>query len=223
MTRANLAFALAAAASLLLAGCVGTAQATAMSTRTPADDAAKRWDPNAELVAVVGMEGSWGSSSGNPFGAWTSSGTSASDWSRSSQDGKVGDGRCETWMYRYVSPTKSGAYVVIVDRDGKVTKEGPDKRKSDDVALGAWQVDSDRALEAAKNANAGLKQGVESANFGFVSILHRDDDYTNAVWLIAGGGGDSTGGGGGMAIVDAVNGAVLSSRGGYSGMEGFHR
>lgn len=227
-----------------LAGCM-TAQAAAMQYEPAAQDRATAWDPDAELAGIFGVEGAfssawmggftpWSSSSSSSssgWGSWGSWGSGTSDgaraqsshpfsqgdyWQRTSQDDNVGDGRCEFWVYAYVAEGRDEAYVVVVDRDGNVLDEGTVDRDTDMVPVGEVNVDSDRALEIAKENNEGLRQGVESDNFAVVSALHREQGEDHATWLIAGGGGDSSGGGGGMVVIDAVTGEVLESQGGFS-------
>lgn len=190
------------AALPLLAGCVGSVQATARDALSPADEAARAWDADARLAQVTGVEG-----------AWSAGAQRASDFTRAGSDEKVGDGRCEVWAYRYVAPDKARAYVVVVDRDGAVLREGEDAKHADDRALGAWRVDSDEALRIAKGASAGLREGMQKESFGVVSTLKPGPAGT-PVWVITGGGGDSTGGGGGVVRLDATSGQVLAAEGG---------
>lgn len=210
------ALALAALLSAtVLAGCIGSAAATAMETRSQADAAAERWSPDARLAQVVGVEGSLNLAAIASYmsGAGQYSG---GDYERAQSDETIGDGRAEVWGYRYVSPAKPLAYVVLVDREGNILKETEETRGSDfGTPVGEWSVDSDAALAIAKEANEALRSGVTAENFGFVSLLRQDDAAANPTWLIAGGGGSLDGAGGGFVEIDAVTGKVLKSDGGF--------
>lgn len=215
-----------------LAGCI-TAQATAMQYRDAAHARAQEWDSNAELAEIVGVEGQfdfamsggsdWGGSPGG--NAWGSSSQaevqskhgSAAYWDRAKDDPQLGDGRCEFWVYTFVAEGRDEKFIVVVDQDGEIIDNGTESRDEDDVAVGTWNVDSDRALEIAKDNNEGIRRGTESDNFGLVMNLDREPDEDNARWTVVGGGGDESGGGGGVVVIDAVTGEVLSSQGGFSG------
>lgn len=136
-------------------------------------------------------------------------------WSRTADDGDVGDGRCEFWVYAFVAEGREEAYFVVVDRDGDILDEGAAERDDDLRPVGEWNIDSDRALDIAKENNQGLRQGLDSENFSVVSVLNRDAGEDHATWTIVGAGGDASGGGGGMVVIDAVTGQVLRSHGGF--------
>jgi hypothetical protein len=213
----------------VLAGCIGTAQASAMEYHNEADAAAQRWDAGAQLVQIVGVEGRFPMASyamGAFFGsAGAREDASSSDFERASDDEKVGDGKAEVWLYRYIASGRNMAYIVVLDREGDILREGEESSARDfPTPIGArWAVDSDAALEIAKAANDGLRKGIDAQNFGIVSVLRHDPGSTNAVWMIAGGGGDFNGGGGGFIEIDAANGKVLKSEGGYGTMQDFAR
>lgn len=204
---------LVAAITPALAGCLGSAQGTAQASLSPAEQAARRWDGGAYLVGVIGYEGApgpWMSGFLGDGWGWTSESTSAHG-PRTSQDARVGDGVCEVWVYGYRAPGKAAMYVVAVDKDGRVLRAG--ESEPDMVAVGAWRVNSDEALRIAKNANDGLRRGVESQHFALVLALGKEAADPRARWMIAGGGGDASGGGGDQVVLDAVSGEVLVSRG----------
>lgn len=203
-------------ASLLLApafsGCAAGAQAaTAQEQADPASERARAWADDAELASAVGVEGSFVSQfEGYGVGR-------GEHWERAQEDGEVGDGRCKVWRYVFVADSKPDeVHVVVVDDEGQVLANHTDDRDGDDRALGDWNVDSDEALEAAREASPGLESGVDSDHYGIVMQLDRDPDRDNPTWFVAGGGGDSSGGGG-FALVDAVTGEVLESGGGGGG------
>lgn len=201
-----LAFA-AILASPALAGCIGTAAASATEVMSAADDAARAWDAEAQLVNVVGIEGTFPALVAAAFGA-----SSGGDWTAAEEDEKVGDGRAELWAFRYVAPGKSRAYVVVVDKDDNVVRAEESFRR-DDEPLGAWSVDSDDALGIARGANDALAKGVARDEFGVFALLHHENG--RAEWVVAGGGVDDAGAGGGFVRIDANTGDVLESAGGF--------
>lgn len=220
-TGGTLAVIAALLASTILAGCIGTAAATAMETRSPADSAALAWDDGAQLAQVVGIEGSLDFAA--IAAAMSGAGPQSSgDYDQASEDEAVGDGRAEVWGYRYVASGKDAAYVVIVDRDGEILREGEEVRISAlSTPIGEWGIDSDRALAIAKEANTGISAGVEGESFAIVSVLRHEPGAENPVWLVAGGGGSLAGAGGGFVELDAVTGEVLKSEGHYVTPEDF--
>lgn len=204
----RLSLLLVAVTSLVLAGCVGSAQAaSAKQNLAPADEAAKAWDADAKLVQVVGVEGTFASL------AAAFAKASTQDFAQAGEDETVGDGLAEVWVYRYVAAGKAKSYVVVLDKEGNVARQGEEAKRDDDKPLGAWSLDSDEAMLLALKANDALAKGVQGRFFGVVSVLHQEG-AGNPVWLVAGGGGDLTGGAGGHVVLDAVTGKVLSSEGG---------
>lgn len=234
MRRALPILMVALVAAPALSGCL-TAQATAMQYQDTAHARAQDWDPDAELAGIFGVEGTFGAMFGGvPWMGpspqmsgsmdWDGSGPGASAqsqhgekayWSRAREDPNVGDGRTEFWIYGFVAEGRSEAFYVVVDRDGEVLDTGTTARDEDTVPVGQYNVDSDRALQIAKDANQGLEEGLDSENFGLVMGLKRDADQDHARWFVAGGGGDESGGGGGFVVIDAVTGEVLESQGGF--------
>lgn len=220
--------AIATAILLAVAGCVGSAAAgTAKGGEPPAEAEAKRWDSGAQLVKIIGVEGSFPVVGWTGFGSYSGSGNTYASagstdlgfeyMSRGKDDRTIGDGRCEVWIYRYVSTGESEAFVVVVDKDGKVLKTGTDEKRDDDRTVGEWKINSDQALQIAKDASPHLRRGVESQSFALFEGLHRDDAQQHAAWYVAGGGGDASGGGGGFVKIDAVTGRVLETAGGSGG------
>lgn len=224
--------------SPMLSGCL-TAQATALQYRDTAHARADEWDQDAVLAGIFGVEGTstmgwmgpgvtwdwqWSGSTGFSGFGGGSSGMSAqgevskeSYWARAEEDPNVGDGRAEFWVYAFVAEGRQEAFFVVVDRDGQVIDTGTAERDADMVPVGPWNVDSDRALEIAKDNNQGIEEGLDSENFGLMMALGRRNTSEHAKWLVVGGGGDSSGGGGGIVIIDAVTGEVLMSEGGFGG------
>lgn len=210
---ASLVLAALLLASPALSGCLGTAQATAKDHRSTAEDRASDWAGSPRLIEAIGVEGSFPTS----FGASETNADQQADyWSKARDDPDVGDGHAEIWVYRFVSEEMPGTVLtVVVDKDGEVVHTHRADRAGDEAPIGEWEVGSDEAIETAKEANQGLREGTDKEHFGLVMRLAEDDDHDNPVWLIAGGGGDRSGGGGGVVTLDAVTGEVLSSSGGY--------
>lgn len=212
--RAVFTAALLLIAAPVLAGCVGTASAaSAKEWQTPADEAAMKWDADAALVNVIGAEGTFPMNLAASFFGFDE-GASDEDWSTAEGDEKVGDGKAELWLYRYISPNKEKALAVVV-AEGKVVRAEEDARQEDDTPLGAWVLDSDAALEAALTANEALRKGVASEHYGIGAFLSRSDADSSPRWVIGGMGGGSLGGGGGYVILDAETGEVIDSNGGF--------
>lgn len=194
-----------------LSGCL-TAQATAMQHRPTAQDRARQWDADAELAGVLGIEGSMPN---DLPGYWHGNAPDGNFWTRARDDPTVGDGHTEFWIYAWVADGNPDAFFVVVDRDGEVLDSGTTEREEDMVPVGTWGIDSDRALEIAKENNQGLREGLDRENFALMEALSRDPGDDHATWTIAGGGGDASGGGGGFVVLDAVTGDVLQSQGGF--------
>lgn len=227
----------ALAALPTLAGCIGTAQASAMEMRDPAQDLAEDWDSQATLVGVLGLEGGGGlmgflQEDGWDDWSWDWDGhtshhagdgafhvqSSDDHWARAADDDSIGDGKCEVWAYRFISPSQPGkVYVVVLDRDGELLHDEVDDRESQDEPLGNWEIDSDEAAEIALDVNEGLRRGTNSEHYGIMLALGQDEEYASPTWFIAGGGGDASGGGGGFVVIDAVTGEVRMSQGGFGG------
>ena len=198
-------------ASLVVAGCVGSAQAaSAKQNLAPADEAAKAWDPGARLAQVVGVEGTFA------LLAATVAQANARDFAPAGDDETVGDGLAEVWVYRYVAAGKEKSYVVVLDKEGTILRKGEEARREGDRPLASWSLDSHEAMEVALKTNEDLRAGIAGQYFGIVSVLHQEEGL-NPVWLVAGGGGDLTGGKGGHVAIDAVTGTVLFSEGGLGG------
>lgn len=205
-------------ASPALAGCLGTAQATAMEHQSTAEDRAQEWADHPRLVEIKGIEGSFPAA----FGMGGGFGDTNKDyWDRAREDPTKGDGHAEIWVYRFLSEQDPDTvFEVVVDKDGNIVDTDREPRQSDDEVLGDVEVDSDEAIETAKDASEGLDEGTSKDTYGLAMMLSKKDQHENPVWMIAGGGGDSSGGGGGYAIIDAVTGEVLEAGGGFGGPGG---
>lgn len=208
----GLALALAMASSAL-AGCLGTAGATAMQHKSTAQEEAQAWSKEARLVKVVGVEGLFNATPGFASSALA---PQAPWWDRAASDPDPGNGFAEVWVYRFVDPGADGlVFTVVVDASGDIVAAEEDEASSQATPLGTWSVDSDEALGIALEVNRGLREASGTAHFGLVSILEHDADREGPVWRIAGGGGDEDGGGGGHVLLDAVTGQVIESQGGF--------
>lgn len=201
--------ALALAASMM-AGCL-TAQATAQSLQPAADAKAQSWDRSARLVVITGMEGGNAELIGQ---AAAMGGAEGDHWSRAQDDPEPGNGRAELWVYTYRND--DGEYlVVVVDRDRQILDELELPAFMDFPAIGHYQVDSDRAMQIAMKEHEGLRDARDGDGFGVMSTLVRPDVDDNPLWVIMGGYGSMPSGGGGMVILDALNGEVKASMGGW--------
>lgn len=197
-----------------LAGCMGTAGATAMEHRDVAQEEAAAWSSGAALLQIVGVEGSW-----NLTTAFSGSAGAAetSYWERAMEDRSPGNGHAEVWVYRFEDPDDHGVvFTVVVDRAGEVLDTKENERSGGMAPVGSWSLDSDEAMEVALRANNGLRDASQAENFGIVSVLQQSEGREDPVWLIAGGGGGPSGGGGGSVMLDAVSGDVLQSQGGFA-------
>lgn len=200
-----------------LAGCT-SAQATASSLQVHADDRAADWDSEAQLVLILGTEGTFQMQ--NMIGQYDAFDSPELEeaarqdfWSRVEDDPDPGDGKAEFWLYVYRGADDKHL-IVVVDRDKKVLHE--DEADGEDLGspVGEYKVDSDRAMSIALEENDSLADAKDTDHFAFVAGLFRETADSNPSWLIAGGGGSSEGGGGGMIQIDAVTGDVLESQGG---------
>lgn len=208
------ALALVALLAVVVSGCTNAAAGTALAAKAPADQSAQAWSSDAQLAGLMGMEGAF---VGSSFMTMAMSGTwgSGESFSGSERDPRVGDGRTEFWMSFYTSPTKQGGYVVVVDKDNKVVRSRAISEAMSAQPVGAWSINSDDALQRAKEANQGLREGLDANRFGVLSGLRHDPEFGRATWTILGGGGDREGGGGGLVVLDANTGAILKSEGGF--------
>lgn len=214
-------------ASLVFAGCLTASAATAKEHQGKAtDDAQSEWASDAEIVGIFGMEGTnqrWGE------GPWRAGEDESANYFADAQDDdEVGDGRSEVWAYGYRSDSKPDEFfIVFYDKDGDRKGEITVPADDDLLPIGDYDVNSDEAVDKAKDAEDGIESALGSEHHFMVVVLVRSDDRPNPVWsVMAGGGGqsgeDSFGGASGFAVVDAVTGEVLAHFGGSgSGSNGF--
>lgn len=210
-----------------LSGCL-VAQATAMEHQDDAEDIARDWDADARLLHIMGMEGRGDMANG--MGGWEGDASGAEVWTRTEQDDEVGDGHAEVWAYHFRNGAGTEDLFVMLDRDGKEIQRETAEPEDDAEPIGDYDVDSDEALDKAKAASKGLRDGTDSDHYGIVMVLGRDSGFgANPAWLImGGGGGDGSGagdgsGGGGMVAIDAKTGEVLAQFDGSAmgGMDGW--
>lgn len=211
--------------SAVLSGCTAAAhpQGSAKDVQPPADQAASEWAADAELVTIVGLEGAWtGGASGHASTrSWhgeNHGGTSYSFTASARSDQHVGDGACQMWVLRYISPSLDRALDVVVDGNGTVVAQDEGAIDDDDVPLGEYAVNSDAAVAAALGASPSLDAAVKNGS-GLLLVLDRDGETEHPVWIVMAGSG-----GGGFAIIDAVTGEVVFAmdedwQGGYSGYQ----
>lgn len=210
--RVALSLAVLFLAAPLLAGCVGSASAaSAREWQSPADEAAQEWDADAQLVNVIGVEGTFPVQLAAMLFDFHESAGEA-DWNDAQEDDEVGDGKARLWLYRYVAPEKDAAYLVVVAKN-KVIHEAEDERRADDTPVGEWVLDSDAALDVALGHNEALSAGVERERYGIGAILTRESADATPTWLVAGLGADLNGAGGGFVLIDATSGDIIASEG----------
>lgn len=192
--------------ALPLAGCL-TAQATAFEHRDTARSRADDWDPSAELAGALGVEGR-PDDVPNP---WHSAASELDiPWARAEDDPTAGDGRYEFWAYAYVAEGRDEGFFVVVDRDGQVLDSGTAGVSDHVRPVGEVSVDSDRAMEIAREENEAIRDAARSDDATVIQSLGREEDADHARWLVGGGPGDAKTTGG-VVTLDAVTGEVLSS------------
>lgn len=204
MNRRSLA-ALAAVATLLsmgFAGCLAPSEfmtssstkgeITAMEDRDLADNAAKAWSPNAKLGGVFGLELSNVSSEG-----------SAGDFPL---DPNVGNGKAPAWIFVYADANTTRAFRVTADGRVKAENDTDTATRDDAKPLGAWTVDSDKAIKTAKT-NATFADALTGKNATVAEGLAFMDGTTAYYFAAMSKGGMA------FATVDAASGKLLSVKG----------
>lgn len=221
----TIALTLVCALALAFSGCLTASAATAKEHQGQAtDDAQTEWASDAELVGIFGMEGTNEGWDEGPWGAGEDQ--SENYFAEAEDDDEVGDGRAEVWAYGYQADTKPDEfYIVFFDKDGDRQGDMTIPAEDDMLPIGDYDVNSDEAVEKAKEAEDGIQAALDSENHFMVVFLAKHEDHPNPVWsVMAGGGGQSGdgsfGGGGGFAVVDAVTGEVLAHYGGSGGGSG---
>lgn len=205
--------------STLLAGCTapgfGGGSATASSLEPQARSEARDWDSDAELVAIIGVEGALGEDQMDDMGGWGDEAAIRALLQRAASDDNIGDGKCEFWAYLYQAAGQDQMVVVVVNRTGgdPWVIEFPKDEDNDQMPIGDYDVDSDEALKIAKEASEGLRDGLARDNAGVMAALGRDESHPNPAWVIMAGGGDDQGGDMGFVIVDAKTGEVIAQFG----------
>lgn len=216
-------FAILIVLALVASGCLTASAATAKEHQGKATDTARdTWASDAELVGIFGLEGTDQGWSEGPWGT-DGQGESRDYFQGAEEDDKVGDGRAEVWAYGYQAESKPDEFfIVFYDKDGD--KEGNMTIPAEDDLrpIGDYDLNSDEAVEKAKEAEEGIRTALDSENHFLVVFLARSDDHPNPVWsVMAGGGGMESGGGGsgggGFAVIDANTGEVLAHWGGSGG------
>jgi hypothetical protein len=212
-----------------MAGCMTASAATVKANQGEATDAARsQWSDDAELVAAIGLEGT--NAEGDEYSPWGAEqeADARNFFASARDDGDVGDGRCEVWGYVYASASKPGEfYAVFVDKDGQ--RQGTFSFEEDDddlVPIGDFDVNSDEAIDIAKDANEGIATAMESDDRFVVMALARPDTDQNPVWVVVAGAAGSGDGRFGFVMIDAKTGEVLASfdnsdGGGFGGFGGF--
>lgn len=210
----------------VLSGCLGPAQLTALEAQESADPVAMEWDPEARLIFAAGLEGRVDNEmlrdmlrSGAGFQEMGFETLSEEDeqgvpyWDRIEEDGQPGNGKMELWVLHYAVEGSDGELVLLVDRDGEILHEEQRSESPYDEPVGAYEVDSDRAMRTAKRASGELRGLLDSDNLIVGSGLLLDPSHGGPVWTISGLGGDVTGVQGAVVQVDAVTGDVIHKEG----------
>lgn len=213
--------------ALALSGCLTASAATAKEHQGKAtDEAQSEWAADAQLVGIFGMEGT---NQGWEEGPWSAGEDQSKNYFASAEDDDdVGDGRSEVWAYGYQADSKPDEFfIVFFDKDGDRQGDMTVPAEDDMLPIGDYELNSDEAVDKAKEAEDGIETALETENHFMVVFLAKAEDHPNPVWsVMAGGGGQSDdgsyGGGGGFAVVDAVTGEVLAHFGGSgSGSSGW--
>jgi hypothetical protein len=189
-----------------LAGCSTLAadEPTAAEHRDEARDRALEWNEDAQLVRIVGVEGSHGEG----YAGVDDKPDNGTFWRAALDDGDVGDGRCAVWAYRFVAPDEGSVFQVVVDGDGEIVSATPRGSASQAAPLPEDVIGSDEAVATARDASEGLDRGLDSDGAGLTVQLMHDPEEDAPVWRIAGGGGPGPHGGG-MIVLDARTGGVI--------------
>lgn len=193
----------------VLAGCAtGTAsEPTADEHREMAEQRALEWDEDAQLVRVIGVEGRHG----EHFAGVDGRPSNRSFWSGAVDDSDVGDGRCVVWTYRFVAEQPDPSHALrVAFADGEIVST--DLRANPDATepLPDTLIDSDEAVEAARDAHEDLDEGLDSDDPGLTLQLLHDEEEDAPVWRVAGGGGQGVGG---AVVLDARTGGVIDTPG----------
>lgn len=205
--------------ALALSGCLTASAATAKEHQGKAtDNAQSEWASDAQLVGIFGMEGT---NQGWEEGPWNAGEDKSENYFASAEDDEdVGDGRSEVWAYGYRADSKPDEFfIVFYDKDGERQGDMTVPAEDDMLPIGDYDVNSDEAVDKAKDAEGGIESALEAENHFMVVFLANSDDHPNPVWSVMAGGGGQSGdgsysGGGGFAVVDAVTGEVLAHYGG---------
>lgn len=198
-----------------LAGCIEApaflsadqTEVSALANRGIADDAARAWNPSAELVGVFTAE--------DP----------EADGNESLQaDPDVGNGLAVVWYYTYLAPTQAAGSdedanatmqdlpvrVYKVYADGTLIEEDPEQMEQEWDAdletrpLVNWTVDSDAALATARG-NATFAAVYEGANLTVFEGVSHEEETGTVLYAAA-----TSTAGIVVAIVDADEGTLVS-------------
>lgn len=182
-----------------LSGCTASAAplASAKELEPDAEERALDWAADARLVAIVGIEGEYRGDHRDDV---------HDDATHEAADDARMDGRLERWMYRYVSDQQNASYLVIMDENGTVVHEG-EVAWDGGHAIGDYAVDSDEAIDIARETNQGFAAGLEGDKRGVFLRLHQDEPDENPRWTLIGGSADGEWSAG-IVVVDAVTGEV---------------
>ncbi|MFA5860598.1 MAG: hypothetical protein WDA16_02780 [Candidatus Thermoplasmatota archaeon] len=162
---------------------------TAMENKDLADNAAKAWSPNAKLGGVFGLELS-NASSGRDDGDFP-------------LDPNVGNGKAPAWIFVYWDEDTTRVFRVTADGRVKVENNTDASTPDDAKPLGAWNVDSDKALKTART-NATFADALKGDNATVAEGIVLMDGTTAYYFAAMSEGGMA------FATVDAASGKLLN-------------
>lgn len=172
-----LALMVAIPALAFAAGCLGAPSAEqvpggALEHKAQADETAKRWDPDAELVSVSGGEGDLEALVQNGSLGWLPEFVEG-------RQGDLGDGRSPRWAYEYQAGEEGLG--VLVSANGTVI-ESLEVETSPQPALTEGRVDSTDAIEQARQEHPrwrGISDGA-----GVAYALYHSGSFDRPVWAL---------------------------------------
>lgn len=199
-----------------LSGCVASGS-TASELQMAADHIAENWHPRAELVMILGGEGTV--SLQRTFEQWDvealhvppiASLANESFWNRVVEDPEPGDGRAELWAFVYRAGESGRHLVLAFDRSSDLLYEQEMEQDAFSGVVRDYNVDSDHAVRIAWQEEDGFQASLGHERFTLtVALVERPQD-PGPVWLLlaATHGVEASGW---RVVVDAQNGALLQS------------
>ncbi len=202
--------------TVALAGCVSSGS-TASQLQMVADHNAENWHPDAELVMILGGEGT--TSLQHTFGQWDVAAlhapavaalANASMWDRVVDDPEPGDGRAEIWSFVYRAGESDRHLVLGFDRASDLLYEDELEQEPFSDTVRDYNVDSDQAVRIASQQEDAFTKFQEHERFTLTVLLVQEPEHPGPVWILLGAthGVEASGW---RVIVDAKNGDLLQS------------